>query len=136
MTSVRASTSVTVGGVSLSRSSGDGKAGDSADAKKTWVNAAISIGPSAINEVGQPHTFTVTVLKDTGSGILGPAQGEHVDVTLTDLNGATHSAPTGSCTNPGNNTNAQGQCTITFTSNNAGKVVGHATAMLTIGGIQ
>ena len=53
---------------SLTRATGDAHAGDSADAQKMWVNAAIVIAPNATNEVGQPHTFTVTVLQDTGSG--------------------------------------------------------------------
>src|SRR6185503_5983650 len=95
--------------------------------------ARISIAPNATNEVGQPHTFTVTLEKDTGSGF-GPAAGEHVTVTLTDGNGATHTAPTGTCTNAGANTNAAGQCTITFTSPTAGTVTGHAAATIDFGG--
>jgi hypothetical protein len=97
--------------------------------------AKIEITPNATNEVGQPHTFTVTLSKDaTGTGPFVPAPGEHVTVTLTDSNGATHSAPTGTCTNAGPNTDANGQCTITFTSNTAGKVTGHATSTLTVSG--
>src|SRR5262249_45377838 len=42
---------------------------------------------------------------------------------------------TGSCTSAGANTNAAGQCTITFSSPSAGKVTGHATASLTVGGV-
>ena len=37
-------------------------------ATKTWVDARIAIAPNATNEVGQPHTFTVTLEKDTGDG--------------------------------------------------------------------
>ena len=55
-------------------------------------------------------------------------------VTLTDANGAVHTAPTGSCTTAGANTDANGQCTITFTSNSAGTVTGHATSILSVGG--
>src|SRR5262245_6047214 len=132
-TVIRATTDVTVSGVSLHRETGDGHAGDSADAGKTWVNAQISIAPNATNEVGQPHTFTVTLEKDTGTGVFVPAAGEHVDVTLTDSNGAAHTAPTGTCTNAGANTDALGQCTITFTSPTAGKVTGHASSTLNIG---
>src|SRR5262249_5288003 len=47
---VKAATDVTVGGVPLHRESGDGLAGDSANANKTYVNAAISIAPDATNE--------------------------------------------------------------------------------------
>jgi uncharacterized repeat protein (TIGR01451 family) len=124
---------VTVGGVPLLRATGDANVGDSADASKLWASAKIAIAPNATNEVGQPHTFTVTLSKDSGNGFV-PASGEHVDVTLTDSNGATHSAPTGSCTNAGPNTDAGGQCTITFTSGSAGKVTAHATSTLNVSG--
>jgi hypothetical protein len=97
--------------------------------------AKIEIHPNATNEVGHSHTFTVTLSKDpTGNSPYVPAPGEHVDVTLTDTNGASHSAPTGSCTNAGANTDVNGQCTITFTSNSAGQVTGHATSTLTVSG--
>src|SRR5262249_5825497 len=62
------------------------------------------------------------------------AAGQHVDVTLTDAGGAVHTAPTGTCTNAGANTDANGQCTITFTSNTAGTVTGHATSTLSVAG--
>src|SRR5262249_32442383 len=78
--------------------------------------------------------FTVTLWKDTGSGFV-PASGEHVDVTLTNSNGATHTVPTGSCTNAGPNTDLNGQCTITFTSPTPGQVTGHATSTLTLNGV-
>jgi hypothetical protein len=133
-TTIHATTTVTVGGVPLTRSTGDGHVGDTPDAVKNWVAARISITPNATNEVGQPHTFTVLLEKNTGGGFV-PAAGEHVDVTLTDSNGAAHTAPTGSCTTAGANTNAAGQCVITFTSPSAGKVTGHATATLTINGV-
>jgi uncharacterized repeat protein (TIGR01451 family) len=131
-TTVRASTNVTVAGVTLHRESGDGRAGDSADATKLWAAARITIAANATNDAGQSHTFTVTVSKDTGSGFV-PAQDEHVDFTLTDSNGAVHTAAGGTCTNA--STNASGQCTITFTSNSAGKVTAHAFSTLTIGGL-
>ena len=60
----------------------NGTGANSGTASKVWVNARISIAPNATNEIGQPHTFTVTLEKDSGSGF-GPAAGEHVDVTLT-----------------------------------------------------
>src|SRR5262249_42736332 len=131
-TVVSASTTVSVGGVSLTRATGDSHVGDGPNAAKTWVNARISIAPNATNEVGQPHTFTVTLEKDAGTGTFVAAAGEHVTVTLTDSNGAAHSAPTGSCTTSGPNTDANGQCTITFTSPSAGKVTGHASATLSV----
>jgi uncharacterized repeat protein (TIGR01451 family) len=133
-TTVRASTNVTVAGVALHRESGDGKAGDSADATKAWATAKIEIAPSATNEIGKPHTFTVTLSKDTGTGTFVAAPGEHVDVTLTDTSGAVHTAATGTCTNAGSNTDASGQCTITFSSPTPGMVTAHASATLSING--
>ena len=130
---IQATTTLAVGGVSLTRTTGDANAGDGPNATKVWIGARISIAPSATNPVGQSHTFTVTLETDTGAGF-APAAGQHVDVTLTDSSGASHTAPTGSCTGAGANTDAAGQCTITFTSNSAGQVTGHATATLNLGG--
>jgi uncharacterized repeat protein (TIGR01451 family) len=131
---IRAVTDVNVGGVTLHRASGDGKAGDSADATKLWASAKIAIAPNATHEVGETHTFTVTLLKDTSNGTFVPAAGEHVDVALTDANGANHTAPTGTCTSAGANTNASGQCTIALTSSSAGTVTAHAASTLPVGG--
>src|SRR5439155_951335 len=89
---------------------------------------------TATNRIGDPHTFTVTLWKDLGEnkGFV-KAKDEHVDVTLTDELGAAHPVPTGSCTTAGPNTDVNGQCTITFTSNSTGTVTGHATSTLTLG---
>jgi hypothetical protein len=134
VTTVSAHVTLSVGGVSLTRNT-NGTDSNSGPATKTWVNARIHIAPNATNAVGQPHTFTVTLERDTGNGLgFQPAQGEHVDVALTDSGGAVHTAPTGSCTTAGPNTDANGQCTITFTSNSAGTVTGHATSTLSVAG--
>ena len=75
----------------LTRATGDGKAGDSVDAQKTWVSATITIAPSATNEVGVSRTPSRSrCSKDTGTAASCRRAGEHVDVTLTDANGATH----------------------------------------------
>src|SRR5439155_752207 len=114
----------------------DGTGLNSGNAVKTFVNAKISITPStATNRFGDPHTFTVTLWKDVGDnkGFV-KAKDEHVDVTLTDDLGATHRVPTGSCTTAGPNTDVNGQCTITFTSNSTGTVTGHATSTLILAG--
>ena len=134
VTTVSAHTTVSVAGVSLTRNT-DGVAPNSGPATKRWVNARILIAPNATNAVGQPHTFTVTLEKDIGDGAgFVPAAGEHADVLLTDAGGAAHTAPTGTCTTAGANTNAAGQCTITFTSNSTGTVTGHASSVLSVAG--
>src|SRR5205085_9705072 len=45
-----------------------------------------------------------------------------------------HTAPTGTCTQGVANTDAGGQCTITFTSNTTGRVTAHASATLAVNG--
>jgi hypothetical protein len=129
-TTVHATTTLSVGGVTLTRATGDSHAGDSGDAQKQWVNARILIAPNATNEVGQPHTFTVTVEADTGAGFQ-PVAGVPCNVTLTPANGASP-VPSG----PFNlQTNANGQCQVTFTSSTAGTVTGNASSTVTIGGV-
>jgi hypothetical protein len=91
------------------------------------VDAKISIVPSAVNEVGATHTFTVTVLEDLGSGFV-PAPGASVSVTLTGSNGAVPN-PAGPITGT---TDTSGQFLATFTSATAGLVTGHATADITL----
>lgn len=130
-----ASSTLSVAGSAAFTVQTDGSAPNSADAVKTFVNAKIAIAPDATNAVGDPHTFTVTLMKDAGDGLgFVPAAAEHVGFTLTDSNGAAHTAPTGTCTGAGPNTNASGQCTIIFTSNSAGKVTGHASSSLSVAG--
>ncbi|MFL5799741.1 MAG: SpaA isopeptide-forming pilin-related protein, partial [Actinomycetota bacterium] len=93
------------------------------------------------NEVGQPHTFTVTVQKDAGDGAgFVAATVGNVDVTLTNSNGATNTlnAAASTCDDAqpsGDNLDANGQCTVVFTSNSAGQVTGHASVSLTLGGL-
>src|SRR5205085_4175488 len=112
VTIVSAHTTLSVNGVSLTRHT-NGTGANSQPARKTWVNARIVIAPDATNQVGQSHTFMVTLFKDLGTGIFVPAAGEHVTVTLTPTNGATVLNPTGTCTQAGVNTDANGQCSIT-----------------------
>jgi hypothetical protein len=102
---------------------GDAHPGDGPNAQKLWVNAAIVIAPNANNEVGQPHTFTATLLFDTGAGLQPAGAGQPVTITLTGANGA-NPVPAG----PFNlNTNANGQVQVTFTSATPGMVSGHAS---------
>src|SRR5207342_1926261 len=74
----QATVTLTVGGVSLTRTTGDGKTGDSANAVKTFVDANISIAASTTDEVNNSQTFTVTVQKNAGGGSFVPGASEHV----------------------------------------------------------
>ena len=73
-------------------------------------------------------------MKDTGDGarLRGRARrARRRDARSTATARSPSSTPrTSTCDNAGANTDAAGQCTITFTSNSAGKVTGHATATL------
>ncbi len=94
------------------------------------MNATIAIAPNAFNEVGVPHTFTATVMKDPGTGTLVPAAGETVTITLTSSNGACP-APPGPFTGT---TDADGHFSVTFTSTCPGTVTGHASTTLAVNG--
>ena len=58
-----ATSTVDVNGTAVFRST-DGISPNSGNATKTYVDAKIEIDPDATNEVGQPHNFTITVMKD------------------------------------------------------------------------
>ena len=105
------------------------------NAVKNWATARITITPNAANEIGKPHTFTVAVEQDSGSGFVG-VSGAHVDFTLTNTPpaNAVLDAAASTCDNAGPNTDAQGKCTIVFTSAKPGNVTGHATATITVAG--
>ena len=52
--------------------------------QKTWVDARISITPTDVNEVGAPHTFTVKVEKNPGTGFgAGRRRDDHLDATAS-----------------------------------------------------
>ena len=85
-TVVSATSDIPVSGQTITRTTNTAvntAAGGSGNASKIWATARIRIAPNDANEIGQPHTFTVTVDQDTGSGFVG-IQGAHVDFMLTD----------------------------------------------------
>ena len=94
-------------------------------------DAFITIAPDDVNEVGDPHTFTVSVNKKIGNLVVPAPDGTIVTVTLTDANGAVNSITTNTCANPGT---VGGTCSVTFTSNTPGTVTGHAAADVDIAG--
>ena len=145
---VTASDTVTMGGVAVTRTTGDGfssdDGGDSASAVKTYEDEYVMIAPNGSNVVGNPHTFTATVyLNDgDGTGFHAVGAGVAVTLTLTSSNGAsiTPITPAAASSVSGNvdtfnlTTNANGQASVTFTSPTAGQVVGSASATLSIPG--
>jgi len=93
--------------------------------------ATISISPNGVNGVGSNHTFTVTVNK-TVAGTLSPVAGVKPVVTLKRADNTTLTPSANTCSTTG--TDANGQCTVTFTSTTADVVTGHAAADVTIDG--
>ncbi len=140
-----ASITFSVGGVSLTRAT-DGTGNNSSDAVKRFVDAQIDIGPSAVNEVGVCHTFTVTIQQDDGlsaaqggDGVSGFAAvaGLNPTVTFTDANGADSkgcgTAAQNTCGTTG--TDASGNCTASIVSDTAGTVTAHASITFSVGGV-
>jgi uncharacterized repeat protein (TIGR01451 family) len=123
---------LTVSGVPLTRGTGDSHTGDSGPATKTFEDAEISIAPNATNEIGHPHTFTVTVLQNAGDGAgFVAAANDPVSVALTSTNGA-NAVPS---TPLSGMTDAGGHFSVTFTSATAGQVIGNATTSFTLNGV-
>ena len=115
-----------------------GSCGD-ANENVAVVDGRIAITPlTPTNEVGHAHTFTVTVLKNDGSGGYLPDAGVKVTATATASNGATVSNPTPRCVSGSpatETTDANGQCTITVNSSTAGKITVHVTSTFVVGGV-
>jgi len=112
-----------------------GGSADNPDAFKVFVDGRVSISPDDVNGIGEPHTFVVDAEQDVGAGGgFVPATDGHADVTLTDADGAISQidAAASTCDDAGDNLDANGQCTITFTSNTTGRVTGHATVSINL----
>ncbi len=131
ITTVQATTTIVVGGQSLTRTTGDAHAGDSANASKTWVDANIQISPlTATNAVGQPHIFTGHVNINTGTGgyVNAPA-GTTINFTIVSGPGTLSAA---SCTTVG----ATGSCSVTLNNTTgAGVTIVRAATDVVVGGL-
>ena len=110
----------------------------SGPATKTFVDAKISITPDATNEVGHPHTFTVTVQHNSGNGAgFAAATDGNVDVTLSHATGrpsrsTRRLAPP---TTPAHGDNLNGAASPRSCSpRHRRQVTGNATVTLTVGG--
>ena len=100
---------------------------DSDNCSTSVVDARISIVQSDKNGITEPHTFTVTVEKNDGTGWTPAA---NVVVTpsesgVGDITGETCSA----------GTDVNGQCTVTVNSNTAGQSTVNASATVSVGGL-
>jgi hypothetical protein len=129
---VDASATVTVSGVPIDVAT-DGYGAHDISNEKTWVDAQISIAPSAVNEVGEDHTFTVTVEADHGDGD-GFVAAPGVDVTaILSALSTTGTISGGTCaTDP---TDSAGKCTVVVSSDVAGQAIVDASATVDVDGV-
>jgi uncharacterized repeat protein (TIGR01451 family) len=130
VTTVRAATTVVVGGQTINRQTGDANAGDSANAVKTWVDANIQISPlTATNALGSPHVFTGHVNINTGTGgYVNAPVGTTINFTIVSGPGSLSAA---SCTTIG----TTGSCTVTLTnSTTPGATTVRASTAVVVGG--
>ena len=109
---------------------------NSGDAVKTFVDAKIAITPDATNRVGAPHTFTVHAVEGhrRRRGLRGLQRcARELLADGLERRGSVLDAAASTCDDAGANTDVNGQCTIVFTSNSAGKVTGNASWTGTLG---
>ncbi len=98
---------------------------------KTWIDYKVDVAPeSAVNSIGDPHVFTVTVTKDSGDGEgFQPLAGAEPAITATGT-GSITSIVVGTVTTPTSGTcttDEAGQCLVTVNSAVAGSLVVTAT---------
>ncbi|HZE16077.1 MAG TPA: hypothetical protein VE197_10420, partial [Mycobacterium sp.] len=131
-TIVSASTNVTVDGDTLYRTTnGDAGQGGSGNLTKHWVDASVAIAPSATNEVGNSHQFTVTV-NALPSGT-SPVTFDSITPSVSPTPGSM----TSTCDNPTVSVDGNtATCTVTINSNTTGVFTANATAQVTMGGVQ
>jgi hypothetical protein len=115
-----ASAAVTIQGTTFNVST-NGQGGNSGDAVKRFVDASVSITPSATNEVGHQHVFNIS----TTAAPSGTA------ATLTSIGTSVSPAPSSqstTCNAPTVNGNTA-TCTLTINSTTAGTFTANATAL-------
>jgi hypothetical protein len=125
---VKANATVVVGGVSIAVAT-DGYGSFVNDNTKTYVDARITIGQTDTNQVGDPHTFTVFVEKNDGTGWT-PASGVTIGSSKTGVGSITG----GTC-GPTGTTGADGKCTVIVNSNVPGVLNVKASGTVSVGGV-
>jgi hypothetical protein len=132
----KATGTVTIGGVTMTRDTDSATAsighgpGGTDEATKKYVDAAISISPSATNEVGTAHTFTVTLTAIPGNTGLSPSA---FAITGTNVTPAPGSAG-GTCPTLSGSGNTR-TCTIVINNSSAGTFTANASGTVTINGV-
>ena len=129
VTWVSASTLYEVGGVTLSRTTAVDGADDPDNLRKEWVRANITINPTAVNTVGEPHTFDIIVSAESS--------GAAIDIgTVSATVDPTPDTSNLNCANPSGSTGVVTQaCTFTINDGTAGIHTANASVKVTIGGV-
>jgi len=125
---IHAEASPEVLGLAIDVATGSGGE-NSVDAHKDYVNARILIVEDDTNEVGDPHTFTVTVESDSGSDYVG-VSGVYPVVTFSPSD---PSSVTDNCNLTG--TDGSGECTVEVNSTSAGIFEASASVSVNVSGI-
>ena len=116
---IHASTTVTVGGLPLTRQT-DGTGENSDDAGKDYIDVKLTLTPSTdTNQVGDPHVFTATLEYTTNGTSWSPLAGETIDFVKT-------SGP-GTLSASSATTDGSGEATVTLTSSVVGSTVVEAS---------
>jgi hypothetical protein len=125
---IHATTSFTLSGIPLTRSTADGLTGDGPNAHKNYVSGFVTINPSAVNEVNHAHTFTVVVTQQPGA--LTPATSANITITPTPAPGSI----TNNCVNPVAFAGLTATCTYIVNNPSAGLFSVSVTASFVING--
>jgi hypothetical protein len=126
VTVVSAASTVNVEGIEFDLVT-NGEGGNSRNLTKRWVDAFITIGPSAVNPLNEPHVFDVVVTA-IPSGASPVAFGP-ITTSVTPAPGSQETT----CATPQVNGNVA-TCTLTINSSVEGVFTANATAVVNMGG--
>ena len=133
-TTLHASSTLGVGGLTLSRATADSKPGDSGDAVKTFVDANMQITPPAANNpIGKNHTLIGHVNVNAGSGgYVNAPDGTTISFSVTNTGGASAVfVGASSCQTSG----GSGSCSVVIVSSTAGTTTTRASTDIVVNGV-
>ncbi len=124
---IHATTTYSVIGVGLTRSTGDGLLGDGSDVYKIYVDGYIKIYPTAVNEVRNSHTFTIEAHQIPD----GAAAATSANITYA-VTPTPSSISSSDCGTSVPFVGSVATCHVTINSDTAGVFTANATAVFTI----
>jgi hypothetical protein len=126
VTVVSATSTVTIDAVTLDLAT-NGSGANSDNLTKRWIDASVTIGPSAVNPIGEPHTFDVVV-----TAIPSGASPVSFDLVTTSVTPEPTSLVS-TCEAPVVNGNTA-TCTLTINSSVVNLYTANATARVSVDG--